>query len=300
MYYSRGMGRVTTFGVPIDCVGEPVGTVFSPRVLREAGVIGSLAADDLGDLEVHLGPAERDPGTGIVGSDSVLETTTTLRRAAAEHADPAGSLVVLGGCCTMAAGVVAGLRDRFGDVGLVYVDGHLDLYDGENSPGGEAADMPLAVLLGVGPPAWNAAAGAPVLDPSAVALLGFRDLDEARGFGSVTPEELPGMTALDADAVRRSGPAAAAVVARSAAGAGGRPYWVNLDVDVLDPAVLPVDAPVPGGLGWDELSDLLAPLVGDPACLGISVGCYNPDLDPTREHAARVARLVRDVVPPAS
>jgi arginase len=47
---------------------------------------------------------------------------------------------------------MGGLRAEGEDVRLVYLDGHVDLYDGRTSPTGEAADMPLAVLLGAGPP----------------------------------------------------------------------------------------------------------------------------------------------------
>jgi arginase len=287
---------VSLFGVPIDCVGEPVGTVRTPGVLRGAGIVEALEAQDLGDLDVVLGPAERDPVTGIVGSDSVLELTRTVRQATADALDDEGTLVVLGGCCTLQVGAMAGVRDRHPDAGLVFVDGHLDLYDGETSIGGEAADMPVAVLLGRGPREWGEAVGAPVLDPADVALVGFRDLDEARSLGSITPEDLPGITAIDTDAVRERGIEGTADVARRAVG-DGRRYWVFTDVDVLDPDELAVDAPQPDGLHWGELAALLRPLVHDPACLGITLACYNPDLDVDGSGARRVVDLLATVVP---
>ena len=77
------MSGTTLFGVPIDCVGEPVGTTRTPGVLRGAGVVDALGAHDLGDLDVSLGPTERDPTTGIVGSASVLELTRTVADSAA-------------------------------------------------------------------------------------------------------------------------------------------------------------------------------------------------------------------------
>ena len=186
------MADVRLLGIPIDSAGGPIGTTFMPRVLREAGVVEALGATDLGDLDVLIDPPARDPRTGIVGSDSVLAVTRTIRDAVARDTDPDGTLVLLGGCCTLAVGAIAGLRDRVGDIGVVYIDGHLDLYDGENSPSGEAADMPLAVALGRGPAAWGASVGGPLVGPADVALVGFRDLEEARGFGSIVPESLPG------------------------------------------------------------------------------------------------------------
>ncbi len=288
------MSRITLFGVPIDCVGEPVGTTRTPGVLRGAGVVDALGARDLGDLDVFLGPAERDPTTGIVGSASVLELTRTVREATADALDDDGKLVVLGGCCTLQVGATAGVRDRYPDAGLVFVDGHMDLYDGMTSPGGEAADMPVAVLLGRGPDAWGEVVGAPVLDPADVALVGFRDLEEARALGSITPDDLPGITAIDTESVRARG--IEATVA-AAVPPGGRRFWVFTDVDVLDPGELAVDAPQPDGLGWGEFGSLLRPLVHDPRCLGITIACYNPDLDEDGTGARKVVDLLSDVVP---
>ncbi len=190
---------VRLLGVPIDSVGGRVGTAFMPSTLRSAGLVGAIQAEDAGDLDVVIEPAIRDAATGIIGSASVLDVTRTVADAVAGLIEPEGSLVILGGCCTLAVGAIAGVRRSVGDIGVVYIDGHLDLYDGRTSPTGEAADMPLATALGLGPEAWVEAAGGPQLRPDDVVLLGFRDLAEARGFGSLTPRDLPGIDARDAD-----------------------------------------------------------------------------------------------------
>jgi arginase len=45
-------------------------------------------------------------------------------------------------------------------------------------------------------------------------------------------------------------------------GAAG-PFWLHLDVDVLDEAVFPATAyPQPDGLDWGDLAALLAALAG--------------------------------------
>ena len=70
---------------------------------------------------------------------------------------------LVGGCCTLVPGALAGARDGLGQVGLAYVDGHLDTYDGQTSPTGEAADMPVSVIAGNGPEDWSAEVGAPLV-----------------------------------------------------------------------------------------------------------------------------------------
>jgi arginase len=57
-------------------------------------------------------------------------------------------------------------------------------------------------------------------------------------------------------------------------------FWIHLDVDVLDDAVMPaVDYRLPGGLKWDELSATLRVLVTTGRAVGINVGIFNPTLD---------------------
>jgi arginase len=85
------------------------------------------------------------------------------------------------------------------------------------------------------------------------------------------------------------GPAVTAErVVRQMGGLDG--YFVHLDADVLDPSVMPAaDAPDPGGLDYPQLAQLLCPLVTDPACVGVEVTIYDPDLDPDGRYAAALA-----------
>ena len=187
-------GIVAT-GVPIDCVNavepgsEPFGTELSPAALRDAGLLDAIGAADAGDLAVRLVGRDRDPGTGVLGWPSVLATTQALRSLAREQIAAGRLPFLVGGCCTLLPGALSGARDALGAVGLAYLDGHLDLYDGQTSTTGEPADMPISVITGHGPAAWSADIGAPLAGPGQLALLGQRDRDEAAEYGSVLPED---------------------------------------------------------------------------------------------------------------
>jgi len=277
------MGAMRLIGVPIDSVGRSGGTEFAPAVLRELGMLDALGAEDAGDLDVSIRGEERDPDTGILGSPDVLRTTATIREAVAEQVSAGARPFLAGGCCAELPGALAGARDALGEVGLVHLDGHLDLYDGSTSATGEAADMPVSVALGLGPAAWVEACGGASTAPERTAIVGYRDKEESLRYGMRQPEQLdPPPIHRSVEDVRAEGPgeAAARVVAEIG---GASPFWLHFDVDVLDQDVFPAtDYLMPDGMTWEELRAVITPLLVSPALIGASLACFNPEKDPDR------------------
>jgi arginase len=283
------MAAMDFVGVPIDSVGRGGGTEHGPEALRRLGLPAALGGRDLGDLEVRIRGEERDPATGLLASADVLATTSAIREAVAARIGDGSRPFLAGGCCAELPGALAGARDALGEsVGLVHFDGHLDLYDGETSPTGEAADMPVSVALGLGPEAWVEAAGGAAVAAGRLALIGFRDREESIEHGMRQPESLSPAPELIGAAALRDG-AAAALATRLAdrLGAAG-PFWLHFDVDVLDQGVFPAtDYLMPGGLDWPEAEAVLAPLLSS-SLIGASLGCYNPEKDPGQRHGRRL------------
>lgn len=276
----------TTLGVPIDSVGlgwaGAHGTELSPAALRAAG-LDRLGWADAGDLDVRIPDHDRDPASGVIGIDGVLSTTSALRTATADLLQLGQRPFLVGGCCTLLCGALAGARDALGSVSLVYVDGHLDFYDGETSPTGEAADMPIAVVLGDGPPAWvERVAPTPIVPPSGIAILGYHDPDELDDLGAaLARNRAAGLFDADVATIRRDGPAATSAAALAHVRGVSDRIWLHIDFDVLDQATFrATDYLMSGGLDWDELVDLLAPVAAAEDLVGWSVACYNPEKDP--------------------
>jgi arginase len=268
-------------GAPIDSVGRSGGTELSPAALRELGLADALGAEDRGDLPISIRGDDRDPNTGLVASDDVLAATAEIRSAVAAAISDGHRPLVVGGCCGELPGAIGGARDTLGSVGLAYVDGHADLYDGETSTTGEAADMPISVILGLGPREWVEAAGGAGAAAARTFLIGYRDREESIEDGMRQPEDLDSPPHLHpVEAVRADGLGATGeTVARSLAADG--PFWLHLDVDVLDQEAFPAtDYLMPGGISLADLDDLLAPLLASEALIGASVACYNPEKDP--------------------
>lgn len=290
------MDATVTIGVPVDSVGRSGGTETAPAVLRELGLPEALGARDEGDLAVRIRGEERNLATGLVASADVLSTTRAVRAAVAAALAAEERPLLIGGCCAELPGALAGARDVLGSpLGLAHIDGHLDLYDGRTSTTGEAADMPVAVALGLGPDAWVETAGGATAIPERTALVGFRDRAESIADGMRQPEELVRPPLLyGAEELRARGLATAATELTARLTAGG-PFWLHLDVDVLDEAVFPAtDYLQPGGLGWEELAVVLAPLTASDELIGASLACYNPEKDPDLACGRRlVAALTR-------
>jgi arginase len=270
----------TFLGAPADSVLRGGGAERAPDRLRALDLPARLGASDGGDLPVRVRGDRRDPVTGIVGSDDVVANAGIVRAAVHARFEAGERVFLAGGCCANAPGAIAGARDAAGRVALVYVDGHQDMWDGQSSTSGEAADMPLAVAIGAGPPSWVEATGGAAVRASDVVLLGDRDLEEARAAGLPDPSAR-GVHHLPIERVRELGPAGAGVAALETLDRAGTPsLWVHLDVDVLDLSVFPAtDYLSPGGMSWDDLLAVMTPLARSTRLLGVSLGCFNPEKD---------------------
>jgi arginase len=274
-------------GVPIDSVGREGGTELAPAALREHGLVARVRAGDRGDLDVAIRGEERDRESGVIGIDGVVATTVAVREAVRDVVAGGGRPLLLGGCCTLVPGALAGLRDVVGAHGVAYVDGHIDVYDGRTSPTGEAADMPLGVAFGLGPDRWIAAAGGATTAPADAIVLGARDPEEATDIAGLLADRLAAVTVLGPDEVDGFAPERLA----------GRPFWIHLDVDVLDEREMPAtDYLMPGGLNWEELTALMAPLCAVPSLAGLSLGCVNPEKDPGGLYLERTCALLEAVI----
>ena len=284
----------TFVGAPADSVLRGGGSERSPDRLRELRLPDRLGATDVGDLPVRVRGNERHPVTGIIGSDEVIANARVVRDAVARLVAQGERVFLAGGCCANGPGAIAGAA-RSGRLGLVYVDGHEDMWDGRTSTTGEAADMPLAVAIGEGPAAWVEAIGGPAVAAADVTLLGNRDHEETSSAGLPDPADR-GLGHLPIERVRELGARSAGESALGAAGADR--FWLHLDVDVLDMLVFPAtDYLDPDGMSWAELRDVLTPLGRAQGLTGVSLGCFNPDKDPDGSCGEALVDLLGDVLP---
>jgi arginase len=142
--------------------------------------------------------------------------------------------------------------------------------------------MDLAIATGRGPKVVADIEGRrPLVRDEDAAVFAHRDAAEAAAQGS---QPLPAaMLSIDLAEVRRRGAEAAA---REAVAHLAREdlagFWIHLDADVLDDAIMPaVDYRIPGGLSWDEVAEVIAAAASSGRMAGLDVTIFNPALDPT-------------------
>jgi arginase len=210
-------------------------------------------------------------------------------------------LVLLGGDCSIVLGSLLGASSRGARIGLVYVDAHADFATPPESTTGSAAGMCLAMAVGRGDSPLSVLAGAaPLVRPTDVALIGRRDgHDTAAGHSALAAS---GILDLGCAELIERGPlwAAEAALARVATdGVDG--FWIHLDADVLDSAIMPaVDSPEPDGPSLENVATLVRTLTRHPAALGLQLTIYDPALDTDGACAARLVNLLASVFADAS
>lgn len=275
------MTRYAILEAPTHLGLRPTGVERLGGALLDAGLGEALHARHAG----RVAPADAyDPAPrsrdAVRNARGIAAHAPRLADAVGRVLDAGEFPVVLGGDCSVLLGDLLALRRR-GRYGLLFLDGHDDFYLPETSATGEAADMDLALATGRGPSSLSDLEGrGPLVRDADVAVLGPRDADEARANGA---DPLPAsilsrpLAAIRAEGLAAAADAALARVARAELDG----FWIHLDADVLDDAVMPaVDYRLPGGLTSDEVAHVLRAARATGRAVGLEVTIYNPALDP--------------------
>ena len=264
----------------------------APEALREAGLyrrFAALGAVDAGAVLPGRYADDAEPGR-LRNHDAIVAHSRRLAARIARLRADGHAPLILGGDCSLLIAAGLAVRRAGQHLGLVHVDGHTDFrHPGNAARCASLAGEDLAAAVGLH---WPAIADldhlGPYFAPAHTVQVGCRDDDEylaetRRVLGAVIP----------AAEVGRRGVTAAAARARRVAGGGSQEggYWLHLDVDVLDPAIMPaVDSPDPGGLDAGQLTGVLAELA--PGAAGAEVTVFDPDLDPTGSYAGLISDIL--------
>jgi arginase len=167
-------------------------------------------------------------------------------------------VVVASGDCTTSLAIVAGLQRRGVPPGVIWIDAHGDFHTPRTTRSGYFGGMALAMLVGRAGASLAQSIGLRPIAENACVLAGARDLD---------PGELDNLAS---SAVCRIDDVAA--LARTSLPPS--PWYVHLDVDVIDPSeLLPLRFPAPGGPSASAVAAALRALASRGTITTLGLAC---------------------------
>ena len=288
------LGAPSSLGMRPYDDGEARHLDWAPRILRDRDLVQRIRAVDFGDITPPRYCDFVRPRGRPRNEHEILVYSRSIGEQVARATDGRRFTVVLGGDCSIALGCLVGARQpAHADIGLVYVDAHPDFAMPDESRTGSAAGMCLGLAIGRGrTPLARLTGRRPIVDGRHAIHIGRRTSTPAwlghEALGASAILEVPSAALMTMTPEDLATTSFARVAGPEVVG-----FWVHLDVDVFNPAVMPaVDSPELGGPLADELVARLSPIVNHPQALGLDVTVYDPALDPDRSCARRLVKFL--------
>jgi arginase len=283
---------IPTFGYAVGVAGRDSGTAFAPIWLQKSPF--------LQDLTAHIGWQEiyyiTQSAPQIAAIPAIADVCAQLAQGvfkAVQHKKP---FLVIGGDHSSAIGTWSGASQALsekGDLGLIWMDAHLDSHTLETTPSGNVHGMSLAILLGHGEKhLTKLMSQRKKLKPQNVCIIG------PRSFESEEVELLKKMGVkiyFDGEVHKRGLKTvfAEAVELVTAHTVG---FGVSLDIDLFNPKEAPaVGVPEPGGLCRKEFLNCVRDLAHIPHFIGLEIVEFNPLLDKTQKTEKLIAQVIEAV-----
>src|SRR6201981_1463308 len=179
--------KIRIIGVPLDLGASRRGVDMGPSAVRVAGLEAGLEAlghivEDAGNVSVAIAEQKKEGDPHAKYLKEITATCTKHAELVLKTLEAGKVPVVLGGDHSVAAGTVAGVAEFYHRqhqrIGLIWIDAHSDINTPESSPSGNVHGMPLAAIMGLGPPELaNIFNFSPKVNPENCVLVGVRDID---------------------------------------------------------------------------------------------------------------------------
>jgi len=291
--------HVSILGAPLDLGAGRRGVDMGPSAIRLGGLHKSIerlghTVEDLGNIPVEQ-PESASPGESNAKYLTQIQAACWHLAQGVERIADAGQFpLVLGGDHSVAIGTVSGLaqsyRKRGQQLGLIWVDAHADMNTPETSPSGNVHGMPLACIIGQGPPQLTQLYDfSPKVQAKHVVLVGIRDVDLGEG-SIVRSSGVHYFTMRDID---EKGMRYVMKVAADLASNGTDGFHCSFDMDSVDPDEAPgVGTAVRGGLSYRE-AHLAMEIVSESGQMrSLEVVEVNPVLDIANRTALLAVELI--------
>jgi arginase len=258
--------------------GKEPGVKKLPEHLRKYGFYDVISHQEEIGLEPPPYSMNLDPVSDMRNTDAIAHYATLQAPIIQDVISRKNFALVLGGDCSIIIGNALALK-QLGNYKLFFIDGHTDFMWPSLSSTHGVAGMDLAIITGHGHRKLsNINNTGPYFKEENVWCVGNREFD----VNYVAAIENTAIHYYDLNSLRRSG--MSVCVHSFFDSLASRPpdgFWIHLDVDVIDPVIMPaVDSPDAGGLSYAELNIMLESLLTHPLCAGLEITILDPDRDP--------------------
>jgi arginase len=291
--------HIAIIGAPLDLGQGRRGVDMGPSALRVANLNRRLASlgyvvEDLGNVQVEQAESspEGDPRAKYL--PQIAAACDRLAAAVGETLARGSVPLVVGGDHSVAIGSVSGVsryfRERKKEIGLIWLDAHADMNTPESSPSGNVHGMPLACLVGMGPPELRDLAGfRPKIAPGHAVIVGLRNVDRTEK-PQVRESGVHAFTMRDIDE-RGLGAVMEEAIRLATDGTAG--FHLSLDMDFVDPADAPgVGTPVRGGVTYREAHLAMETICDSGGMVSLEVVEVNPAIDEVNRTADLAVELL--------
>lgn len=280
-------------GYASGIAGSDSGSGDGPGALKNSSIIAKLVQKD---LQCHWGDLIRSTNQEVPILDRVAQQCTALADAVKYLVTQHRFFVVFGGDHSCAIGTWSGVYDALDsqdELGLIWIDAHMDSHTPETSPTGNIHGMPLASLLGYGDAKLiNIMNTKPKLKPENICLIGIRSYED----GEAELLKKLNVRIFFMDEVKERGMEAVMKEALSIVKKDTSCFGVTLDIDAIDPA----DAPGTGvvesdGIHAEDIYSAIKMLSNEERLIGLEIAEFDPHKDKNHMTEMLISNLVTSI-----
>lgn len=255
---------------------EP-GVINLPEWFEKHGLYSKIKPEQIFRLETPAYSMDFDEESGVRNTNKIIEYAKKQSELLSEKLKDDFFQIIIGGDCSILIGNSIALKQK-GNYGLFFLDGHTDFITPELSGTAGAAGMDLAIVTGYGHnKLTNIFNLKPYFQEKNVFCVGNREYDEDYVRAILKSEiEYFDLKSLRKNGLRKTAYQFLKLVEEQNLDG----FLVHLDVDVLNDNIMPaVDSREIDGLFYNELSELLKPLLASKKAIGIEITILDPNLD---------------------